>query len=57
MQSGSEAAFEIVFCKDTLGDFKASIKYVINGLHEFELSVLAKSVPVEIEIDRTNLKF
>jgi hypothetical protein len=57
IQSGSDAGFELTFCKDTLGDFKTSIKYVINGHHEFELSVLAKSVPVEIDIDRTNLKF
>lgn len=33
--SGAEAGFEVVFCKDTLGDFKGTAKYVINELHEF----------------------
>lgn len=33
--SGGEAGFELAFCKDTLGDFKTSIKYVINNIHEF----------------------
>ena len=55
--SGGEAAFEIAFCKDTLGDFKTSIKYVINNVHEFEMQITAKSVPVEIDIDKTTLKF
>lgn len=44
--SGGEAGFELAFCKDTLGDFKTSIKYEINGQHEFEMAVTAKSVPV-----------
>ena len=43
---GNEAGFEIGFCKDTLGDFKTSIKYVINNVHEFEMAITAKSVPV-----------
>lgn len=55
--SGGEAGFEVAFCKDTLGDFKTSIKYVINNVHEFEMQITAKSVPVEIDIDKTNLKF
>lgn len=55
--SGSETGFELAFCKDTLGDFKSSIKYIINDLHEFEMTITAKSVPVEIDIDRTNIKF
>ncbi len=35
LKSGEDAGFEIVFCKDTLGDFKAQGKYMINGLYEF----------------------
>ena len=33
--SGGEAGFELVFSKDTLGDFKTSVKYLINDRHEF----------------------
>ena len=55
--SSGEAGFEIAFCKDTLGDFRSAIKYVINGIHEFEMSITAKCVPVCIEVDRPNLKF
>lgn len=55
--SSGEAAFEIVFCKDTLGDFRSTIKYLINSVHEFEMTVTAKCVPVTIDVDRTNLKF
>ena len=57
ISSGGEAGFELAFCKDTLGDFKTSIKYIINNIHEFEMQLTAKSVPVEIDIDKTNLKF
>ena len=55
--SGAEAAFELAFCKDTLGDFKTSLKYIINNNHEFEMQITAKSVPVEIDIDKTTLKY
>ena len=30
---------------------------MINNIHEFEMQLTAKSVPVEIDIDKTNLKF
>ena len=33
IQSGGEAGFELAFCKDTLGDFKTSLKYEINNQH------------------------
>ena len=46
-----------MFCKDTLGDFRGTVKYVINGQHEFDMTVTAKCVPVYIESDRTNIKF
>jgi hypothetical protein len=43
--------------KDTLGDFRSIIKYTINSIHEFEMTVTAKCVPVVIEVDRSTLKF
>ena len=57
LPSSAEAGFEIAFSKDTLGDFRSVVKYIINGQHEFEMSVTAKCVPVSIEVDRSNLKF
>lgn len=33
--SGGEAGFLVAFSKDTLGDFRSTIKYLINGQHEF----------------------
>ena len=30
---GNEAGFQLAFCKDTLGDFKTSLKYIINNIH------------------------
>jgi len=35
LKSAEEAGFELVFCKDTLGDFKTQGKYIINGIYEF----------------------
>lgn len=55
--SGGEAGFLVAFSKDTLGDFRSTIKYRINGQHEFEMSITAKCVPVCIEVDRPNIKF
>lgn len=55
--SSGEAAFEVVFVKDTLGDFRSTIRYIINSVHEFEMTITAKCVPVTIDVDRTNLKF
>lgn len=31
--SSGEAGFEIIFSKDTLGDFRSNIKYIINSVH------------------------
>lgn len=35
LPSSAEAGFEIVFTRDTLGDFRSTIKYLINSVHEF----------------------
>jgi hypothetical protein len=57
MKSGEETGFEIIFCKDTLGDFKGTGKYVINGIYQFEMNVSAKSTPVEVQLNTTELRF
>ena len=46
-----------MFSKETVGDFHSVVKYIINEQHSFDITVIAKSVPVCIESDRVNLKF
>ena len=33
------------------------MKYVINEVHQFEMTVTGKSIPVSIDVDTTTLKF
>ena len=35
LKSADDAGFQVVFCKDTLGDFRGQGKYIINGIYEF----------------------
>jgi hypothetical protein len=42
---------------DVLGDFRSSAKYIINGKHEYEMSITGKCVPVLIKASEENIKF
>ena len=33
------------------------MKYIINDIHEFEMSITAKSIPVNVDVDTNALKF
>lgn len=57
IQSCSEAGFEIVLCKDTIGEVRTSLKYILNEKYVFEMSVTGKVVPVALEVSKLNLKF
>ena len=40
-----------------MGDFRGTGKYIINEIHEFDMTVTAKCCPVVIDADRTSIKF
>lgn len=57
IKSCSEAGFEVVLCRDTIGEIRSSLKYILNEKYVFEMTATGKVVPVALEVSRLNLKF
>lgn len=47
----------MVLCRDTIGEVRSSLKYILNEKYVFEMSATGKVVPVALEVSRLNLKF
>ena len=53
--AGATAGFDIYFTSKTLGIYRKSFSWTINGKHMFKVSVAADVVPIELVLNKTNL--
>jgi len=51
------AGFEVCFYSQNLQSFKGSVKYTINGRHEFYFAVNAQVEPVKLLLETNNMAF
>ena len=51
----SAAGFDINFTSKTLGEYRKTFCWNLNGNHLFRVVVVAEVVPIEVELSKTNL--
>jgi len=54
---GEVATFHVVFCSQREQEFKEALMYTINGLHDFNLVATASVVPVDLDLNKMEMKF
>ncbi len=54
---GQEAGFDITFMSEREKDFRGTVNYFINEVHQFRFSVVANARPVVLDVSNRVLKF
>lgn len=54
---GAVAGFDINFTSKTLGEYRKTFCWNLNGNHLFRVVVVAEVVPIEVELSKTELNF
>jgi hypothetical protein len=55
--AGAVAGFDMSFTSKTLGEYKKSFSWNLNGQHVFRVVVLAEVVPIECDMSKSELHF
>ena len=55
--AGATAGFDVAFCCQEEQDYKQSVGYVLNGIHQFKFTVTAQVVPISVDMSTEELCF